>query len=80
MLLVNKKDYPDISREVQEMNENEGFTWMTSMLWRPEYAPTNTSDLLTEKPYILIAHTALLGENPEAFMDKITGMQKWVTN
>jgi hypothetical protein len=79
LLLVDKKNYTDIYTELNEMNENEGFQWMTSLIYKP-LGSNNTSDLLADTPYLLIAHMALVNNNPEEFFDKLTTMQRWNPN
>jgi len=80
LLRVNDKDYRDIYTELKEMNENEGHMWMTSLVTRPLYAPTNTSDLVAEAPYVLIAHMSLVKDDPEAFINSLSGMRELVTH
>jgi hypothetical protein len=77
LLLIEKKNYVDIYSELNEMNYNEGFEWMTSLIYRP-MGSNNASDLLEDTPYILIAHMDLVGANPESFFDKLTSMKRWL--
>ena len=80
LLRVNEKDYRDIYVELIEMNENEGRMWMTSPIQRPKYDPTNTSDLVIDASYVLIAHVALVKGDPEAFVKSLSGMREVVVN
>ena len=80
LLLVSPKDCSHIFVELQEMLDNESAQWMATVLARPEYAPTNTSDLLAGELYIMILHQGLLQENPEHLTRGIMGMRKWVTH
>ncbi len=80
LLRVEGKDYRDIYIELQEMTENEGNMWMTSLITRPLYAPTNTSDLVVDSSYMLIAHISLVKDDPAAFIKRLSGMRKLVTN
>lgn len=79
LLLITKENYTDIYSELNEMNYNEGFEWMTSLIYRP-MGSNNASDLLEDTPYILIAHMDLVGEDPEGFFDKLTTMRRWLPN
>lgn len=80
LLRVNEKDYRELYVELQEMNENEGHMWMTSLIHRPLYAPTNTSDLVPEASYVLVAHMALVKDDPESFIDSLSGMRELLTH
>lgn len=80
LLRVDGEDYRDIYIELQEMNENEGHMWMTSLLNRPLYAPTNTSDLVVDASYVLVAHISLVKDDPQAFIKSLSGMRKLVTH
>ena len=79
LLLINQKDYTNIYSELNEMNYNEGFQWMTSLVYRP-LGSNNASDLIPDTPYILIAHMALVEEDIEEFFDKLTTMRRWLPN
>lgn len=79
LLLLDQKDYVNVYSELNEMNENEGFEWMTSLIYRP-MGSHNASDLLEDTPYLLIAHMDLVKGDPEGFFDKLTTMRKWVPN
>jgi hypothetical protein len=80
LLRVNEEDYRDLYSELQEMNENEGHMWMTSKIHRPLYAPTNTSDLIVDASYVLVAHMALVKDDPEAFIGSLSGMRELLTH
>ncbi len=79
LLLIEKKDYEDIYSELREMNKNEGFEWMTSLLYRP-LGSSPGSDLLEETPYLLIAHVDYVNGDLRGLLNKVTTMRKWVTH
>lgn len=79
LLLLKKEDYENIYSELHEMNKNEGFEWMTSLIYRP-MGSNHGSDLLEDTPYLLIAHMAYVNGDLKGFFDKITTMRKWVTH
>lgn len=79
LLLIDKKDYADIYSELKEMNKNEGFEWMTTLIYNP-LGSNNASDLLPDTPYILIAHMDFVGTEPREFFDKLTTMKRWVVH
>ena len=79
LLLHDKKDYIDLYSELGEMNENEGWHWMTCLIMKP-MGSKNASDMLDDLPYILVAHMDFVRDDVEGFLDKLTTMQKLVTN
>ena len=79
LLHINRWDYEDVTSELNEMNENEGSLWATSILRRPKNT-LNISDLVVGETYILVAHTALLRKDPDAFSERVVRMRKWITN
>lgn len=79
LLLIDKEDYENIYSELIEMNENEGFEWMTSLIYRPTGSNPG-SDLMEDTPYILIAHMDLVNQDLEGFFDKLTTMKRWLPN
>ena len=79
LLLIDKKDYENVYSELHEMNNNEGFEWMTCLVYRP--MGTNPgSDLLEDTPYIVIAHMDYVNVDMAGFFDKLTTMRRWVTH
>ena len=79
LLLIKKEDYENIYSELHEMNKNEGFEWMTCLLYRPMGASTGL-DILEDTPYIVIAHMNYLKTDIKGFFDKLTTMKRWVSH
>ena len=79
LLLINKPDYENIYSELHEMNINEDFEWMTSLIYRPTGSNPGL-DLLEDTPYIVIAHMNYVGEDIKGFFDKLTTMRRWVSH
>lgn len=79
LLLINKEDYEYIYSELHEMNRNEGFEWLTSLIYKP-MGSSPGSDLLEEQPYILIAHMDFVNIDMSGFFDKLTTMRRWLPN
>jgi hypothetical protein len=79
LLLIDKKDYENIYSELNEMNHNEGFEWMTSLIYRP-MGSNPGSDLLEDTPYIVIAHMDYVNEDMTGFFNKLTTMRRWVSH
>ena len=79
LLLINRESYEDLYSELHEMNKNEGFEWLTSLIYRP-LGSSPGSDLIEEASYILIAHMDYVGAELECFFDKLTTMRRWVPN
>ena len=80
LLLVEPDDYDSVRLAVQEMTVNESGEWMSTLLIRPEDAPTNTGDLEINEIYIMIVHLNLFVEKPEEFMQKLKGMKRLVVH
>jgi hypothetical protein len=80
LLLTNSEDCVGIFTELTEMGENEGSDWLISVIYVPEHSPNNVSDLLINTPYLLIAHYALIREDPEDFSAQLLKMKRWVPN
>jgi len=78
LILVEPDDYDSVRLAVQEMTVNEGSEWMSTLLVRPEDAPTNTGDLEINEIYIMIVHLNLFVEEPEEFMHKLKSMKRLV--
>lgn len=78
LIRVEVEQYQDMMYGLREMCVNEGDEWVTTMLSRPDYAPTNTGDLEPNAIYILIAHISLFLKNPYEFMDNLRSMKKLV--
>jgi hypothetical protein len=78
LLLIEPEDYDSVRISVQEMTADEGGEWMTTLLVRPEDAPTNTGDLEVNEIYIMIVHLNLFVEKPEEFMQKLKGMKRLI--
>ena len=51
---------------------------MTSILFRPENAPHDETDLEKGVPYIIIAHNTIVGNDLNEFMHKLARMRKLV--
>jgi len=54
---------------------------MTSILIRPDDAPSNETDLEKGIPYIIVVHISLIGKSPGAFdefMHKVAKMRKLI--
>lgn len=80
LLLVEAKDYESVRVALNEMCTNEGSEWMTTLLIRPESAPTNTGDLEINAVYVMIAHLGLFMDEPEMFMQKLKSMKRLVVH
>lgn len=80
LLKVTEETYTQTVADLREMCVHEGDMWMTTLLIRPEYAPTNTSDLEQDVPYIVIAHISLLGKDGSDLMRKLCSMKQWLPN
>jgi hypothetical protein len=80
LVLMEAENYEDVITSLQEMCVDEGNEWMTTLLIRPENAPTNTGDLEVNAVYILIAHLSLFVDEPEKFMQKLKGMKRLVVH
>ncbi len=80
LLLIDQKNYADIYSELNEMNYNEGFRWMTCLIYKP-LGSNMACDLIPAVPYILIAHMTLVEEaDTKKFFDRVTTMQRWNPN
>jgi hypothetical protein len=78
LLLMEPEDYESVRLSVQEITVNEGNEWMTTLLVRPEVAPTNTGDLEVNAVYVMIVHLNLFVEEPEEFMHKLKSMKRLI--
>lgn len=78
LLRVEPDQYNDVRYELRELCINEGDEWMVTLLQRPDYAPTNTGDLIPNALYILIAHFELFKNNPNEFRANLARMKKLV--
>jgi len=81
LLRIHPEQYFVIVQELRELCENEGNEWMTSILIRPDDAPSNETDLEKGIPYIIVVHISLIGKSPGAFdefMHKVAKMRKLV--
>jgi hypothetical protein len=78
LLLVEPEDYESVRESLLEMCANEGNQWMSTILVRPEDAPTNTGDLEVNSIYVMIVHLNLFVEEPVEFMQKLKGMKRLV--
>ena len=80
LLRIKAENYADVITALREMCVNEGNEWMTTLVIRPEVAPTNTGDLEIHGIYILIAHLSQFMNEPEMFMQKLKGMKRLVVH
>ena len=80
LLRIEVKNYENVVTAIREMCVDEGNEWMTTLLIRPENAPTNTGDLEVHGIYILIAHMALFVDEPAEFMHKLKSMKRLVVH
>ena len=78
LLRIEAEVYEDVITALRDMCVNEGNEWMTTLLIRPEDAPTNTGDLEVYGVYILIAHLVLFVDEPREFTQKLKGMKRLV--
>ena len=78
LIRILPEDYESVSDAVRKMCVNEGDEWMTTLVIRPENAPSNSSDLEANGIYVLIAHLQLFVTAPENFMQKLKSMKRLV--
>jgi hypothetical protein len=78
LLLVEPEDYEDVRLSLLEMCANEGNQWMSTILIRPESAPSNTGDLEVGSVYVMVVHLTLFVEEPEQFMQKLKSMKRLI--
>ena len=80
LVRVEPVHYETVMAAIRVMCVDEGDEWMTTLVIRPEDAPTNTGDLEVNGIYILIAHLGLFMDEPEEFMQKLKGMKRLVVH
>jgi abortive infection bacteriophage resistance protein len=80
LVRVEPEHYESVVESIREMCVHEGDEWMTTLVIRPEDAPTNTGDLEVNGIYILIAHLSLFMDEPEKFMAKLKSMKRLVVH
>ncbi len=80
LLRIEAEGYEKVVTALREMCVNEGNEWMTTLLVRPQDAPTNTGDLEVHGIYLLIVHISLFVNEPADFMQKLKGMKRLVVH